>query len=373
MEGDIKKTILKELERDKGIYTNEKIKEIIIDKVLLEARDTSINKNYLINEIYADICGYGLIDELLRDKEITEIMINGAKDIFYEKNGILKKYYRSFEDEKQLDNIIQSMVSKMNRKVNRSNPIVDVRLEDGSRVNIVIKPVAINGPIVTIRKFREDFLKMEDLLLNGSITKEAIDFLSNLVKDKFNIFISGGTSTGKTTFLNLLANFISDEDRIITIEDSAELKIEHNNIVKLEVRKSNVSGLDEISIRDLIKTSLRMRPDRIIVGEVRGEEAFDMLTAMNTGHDGSISTGHANSSSDMLVRLVTMVVVGSGLKEYVAENLIKSSIDFLIHLGREKGKRFVEGIYKMDKDNEKLKLKPIFLRKGDEKLVKVIK
>ena len=298
-------------------------------------------------------------------------MINGPENIFYEKNGVLKKVDKAFEKEDQLDNIIQSMAGKINKKVNQSNPIADLRLEDGSRVNIVVKPVAINGPVVTIRKFSKDFLKMEDLLINDSITVEGIDFLKILVEGKYNIFISGGTSSGKTTFLNLLANFISEEERIITIEDSAELKINHPNIVKLEMRSSSVEGLKEISIRELIKTSLRMRPDRIIVGEVRGSEAFDMLTAMNTGHDGSLSTGHANSSMDMLVRLITMVVVGSGIKEEVAENLIRSSIDIFIHLHRFKGKRFITGIYEMDKGSKKLKLRPIFLRKEDEGFVQV--
>ena len=298
-------------------------------------------------------------------------MINGPENIFYEKKGFLRKTDKTFEKEDQLDNIIQSMVGKINKKVNQTNPIVDIRLEDGSRVNIVVKPVAINGPIITIRKFSKEFLKMEDLLVNDSINIEGIEFLKNLVEAKYNIFISGGTSSGKTTFLNLLANFISKEERLVTIEDSAELKIDHPNIVKLEMRNSNVEGLKEISIRDLIKTSLRMRPDRIIVGEVRGSEAFDMLTAMNTGHDGSLSTGHANSSEDMLVRLITMVVVGSNIKEEVAENLIKSSIDFLIHLTRFNGRRFITGIYEIDKGLKKLKLRPIFIRKEKEGFIKV--
>ena len=207
--------------------------------------------------------------------------------------------------------------------------------------------------------------------MEDSLSPEAVDFLKELVEARYNLFVSGGTSSGKTTFLNLLAGFIPEEERLITIEDSAELKINHPNLVRLEMRNSNVEGLKDISIRDLIKTSLRMRPDRIIVGEVRGGEAFDMLTAMNTGHDGSMSTGHANSGEDMLLRLITMVVVGNNLKEEVAVNLIRSSIDYIIHLSRYKGKRFLSGIYEIHKDERELKLKPIFIRGKENKLVKV--
>ena len=357
-----------------NIYSKEEIRELIIDRVLSGTRNLKLelkDKNKLINEIYDDICGYGLIEGFLKDPEVSEIMINGGDNIFYEKNGNIWKLERAFEEKEQLENILQTMVSKINRQVNQANPIVDVRLEDGSRVNIVVPPVAINGPVITIRKFRQEFLQMEDLLMEDSLSPEAVDFLKELVEARYNLFVSGGTSSGKTTFLNLLAGFIPEEERLITIEDSAELKINHPNLVRLEMRNSNVEGLKDISIRDLIKTSLRMRPDRIIVGEVRGGEAFDMLTAMNTGHDGSMSTGHANSGEDMLLRLITMVVVGNNLKEEVAINLIRSSIDYIIHLSRYKGKRFLSGIYEIHKDERELKLKPIFIRGKENKLVKV--
>lgn len=374
MERNIKNSILSELKDSLNIYSKEEIRELIIDRVLSGTRNLKLelkDKNKLINEIYDDICGYGLIEGFLKDPEVSEIMINGGDNIFYEKNGNIWKLERAFEEKEQLENILQTMVSKINRQVNQANPIVDVRLEDGSRVNIVVPPVAINGPVITIRKFRQEFLQMEDLLMEDSLSPEAVDFLKELVEARYNLFVSGGTSSGKTTFLNLLAGFIPEEERLITIEDSAELKINHPNLVRLEMRNSNVEGLKDISIRDLIKTSLRMRPDRIIVGEVRGGEAFDMLTAMNTGHDGSMSTGHANSGEDMLLRLITMVVVGNNLKEEVAVNLIRSSIDYIIHLSRYKGKRFLSGIYEIFKDERELKLKPIFIRGKENKLVKV--
>lgn len=374
MERNIKNSILSELKDSLNIYSKEEIRELIIDRVLSGTRNLKLelkDKNKLINEIYDDICGYGLIEGFLKDPEVSEIMINGGDNIFYEKNGNIWKLERAFEEKEQLENILQTMVSKINRQVNQANPIVDVRLEDGSRVNIVVPPVAIDGPVITIRKFRQEFLQMEDLLMEDSLSPEAVDFLKELVEARYNLFVSGGTSSGKTTFLNLLAGFIPEEERLITIEDSAELKINHPNLVRLEMRNSNVEGLKDISIRDLIKTSLRMRPDRIIVGEVRGGEAFDMLTAMNTGHDGSMSTGHANSGEDMLLRLITMVVVGNNLKEEVAVNLIRSSIDYIIHLSRYKGKRFLSGIYEIHKDERELKLKPIFIRGKENKLVKV--
>ena len=374
MERNIKNSILSELKDSLNIYSKEEIRELIIDRVLSGTRNLKLelkDKNKLINEIYDDICGYGLIEGFLKDPEVSEIMINEGDNIFYEKNGNIWKLERAFEEKEQLENILQTMVSKINRQVNQANPIVDVRLEDGSRVNIVVPPVAIDGPVITIRKFRQEFLQMEDLLMEDSLSPEAVDFLKELVEARYNLFVSGGTSSGKTTFLNLLAGFIPEEERLITIEDSAELKINHPNLVRLEMRNSNVEGLKDISIRDLIKTSLRMRPDRIIVGEVRGGEAFDMLTAMNTGHDGSMSTGHANSGEDMLLRLITMVVVGNNLKEEVAVNLIRSSIDYIIHLSRYKGKRFLSGIYEIHKDERELKLKPIFIRGKENKLVKV--
>lgn len=374
MEKRIKEQILEELKTNPYLR-EEEIKDRIIDQVLLESKDqqwTMVERNQVISKIFYSLCRYDVIQELLEDREISEIMINGPQDIFIERQGRLYREERAFESEEQLENILQTMVGKMNRSVNQSQPITDVRLEDGSRVNVVLKPVAIEGPVVTIRKFSKEFMTMEDLIRQGSLTNEAMEFLRILIACRYNIFISGGTSSGKTTFLNLLATFIPGDERIITIEDSAELDIRNiPNLVRLEVRTNNLEGEGGITIRSLIKTALRMRPDRIIVGEVRGEEAFDMLTAMNTGHDGSLSTGHANSARDMLLRLETMVVVGSGLGEEVAKKLIHSSIEVLVHLSREHNKRKVVGIYELNKEEGKELLNPIFVRKGGKTLEKI--
>lgn len=373
MEKDLQREILEELNR-RGRMSEEEIRELIVDRVLEATREgkmTLAAKNSLINELYDGICGYDAIQTLLDDKEVSEIMVNGPGSIFFEKQGRIRRREKCFDSAEKLENIIQTMVGRMNRTVNQSQPIADVRLADGSRVNVVLPPVAIDGPVVTIRKFSSGFLKMEDLLQNDSITEEAIGFLRKIVGSKYNLFVSGGTSSGKTTFLNLLSTFIPGEERLITIEDSAELNISSQpNLVRMETRTGNLEGEGCITIRSLIRTALRMRPDRIIVGEVRGEEAFDMLTAMNTGHDGSLSTGHANSAADMLLRLTTMVVVGSNLKEEVAVSLIRSSIDFIIHLSRQYDSRKVMGIYEVDKEAAGLALRPIFLRRENRLLVR---
>lgn len=374
MERDIKGEIQEELNRQ-GRLEDAQIRELIVDRVLDATKGLKATleyKNNLINEIFNSICGYDAIQKLLDDPGVSEVMINGPGSIFYEKKGRIRQEPGCFENEEKLENIIQTMVGKMNRIVNQAKPIADVRLSDGSRVNVVLKPVAVDGPVVTIRKFSSEFLKMEDLLKNDSITQEAIAFLKLIIQSKYNLFISGGTSSGKTTFLNLLSTFIPDSERIITIEDSAELNITNvPNLVRLEIRTGNLEGEGDITIRSLIRTALRMRPDRIIVGEVRGEEAFDMLTAMNTGHDGSLSTGHANSAADMLLRLATMVVVGNNLKEEVAMSLIRSSIDFVVHLSRQYDSRKVMGIYELDKESKELTLRPVFIRREDRRLVQV--
>ncbi|MCI5602820.1 MAG: Flp pilus assembly complex ATPase component TadA, partial [Clostridiales bacterium] len=292
--------------------SDDKVKEIV-DEVILEygnEKGLSVREKYrLQKEIYDSIRGLDILEELLEDKNITEIMINGPDNIFIEKDGRIEKYNNRFSSKEKLVDIIQQIVSGVNRRVNESSPIVDSRLSDGSRVNVVLNPVAINGPVVTIRKFPEYSITMKKLIEIGSISLNVADFLKILVNAKYNIFISGGTGSGKTTFLNVLSNYIPGDERIITIEDSAELQIQSvDNLVRLEVRQANDEGENGIDIRDLIKSSLRMRPDRIIVGEVRGAEALDMLQAMNTGHDGSLSTGHANSPKDMLNRLETMVL-----------------------------------------------------------------
>ena len=278
----------------------------------------------------------GHLDIILKDDEITEVMINSFDEVFVEKNGKVEKLNVKFEDTKKLGDIVQRIVGRAGREVNQSNPIVDTRLPDGSRVNVVLPPIALKGPTVTIRKFSKKPMTVEQLIKYGSINKEIADKLETLVRAKYNIFISGGTGSGKTTFLNAMSNFIPRNERIITIEDSAELQISNiENLVRLETRNANTSGAGEITIRDLIKSSLRMRPERIVVGEVRGAEAIDMLQAMNTGHDGSLSTGHANSTKDMLSRLETMVLMGaSGLPLEAIRNQIASAIDIIIHLSR---------------------------------------
>lgn len=275
-----------------------------------------------------------ILQELVDTKDITEIMVNGKDHIFVEKGGRVVRWNRSFKSNEQLEDMIQQIVSRVNRVVNVSTPIADARLEDGSRVHVVLPPVSLGGPVVTIRKFPEP-ITMEKLIGYGSVTPEAAAFLKKLVKAGYNIFISGGTNSGKTTFLNALSSFIPDEERVITIEDSAELQLNHiRNLVRLETRSANTEGEGAVTISDLIRASLRMNPDRIVVGEVRGGEALDMLQAMNTGHDGSLSTGHANSPRDMLSRLETMVLCGADLPLAAIRSQISGALDILIHLGR---------------------------------------
>ena len=291
----------------------------------------------VVGDVYARFRGFGPLDAILKDESITEIMVNGPKHIFVEQKGSITMLDRAFEDEEQLVQVIRRIVRLAGREVNQSTPIVDTRLPDGSRVNVVLQPIALNGPILTIRKFSREPMTIERLIQYKSITPEIAAFLERLVKARYNIFISGGTGSGKTTFLNALSNYIPKDERVITIEDSAELTIEGvENLVTLETRNATASAENAaITIRDLIKSSLRMRPDRIIVGEVRGGEALDMLQAMNTGHDGSLSTGHANSAEDMLSRLETMVLQGAeGLPLAAIRQQIGSALDIIVHLGR---------------------------------------
>jgi pilus assembly protein CpaF len=286
--------------------------------------------------VFSQIRGFGMLDSIMEDDTITEVMINGPEEIFIEKSGKLTRLDKKFESEKNLEDIIQRIVGRAGREVNQANPIVDTRLPDGSRVNVVLPPISLIGPCMTIRKFSKTPMTIEKLIGYGSLTQPIADFLETLVKAKFNIFICGGTGSGKTTFLNALTNYIPKDERIITIEDSAELQIAGvDNLVSLESRNSNASGYGLVSIRDLIKSSLRMRPERIVVGEVRGEEALDMLQAMNTGHDGSLSTGHANSTEDMLSRLETMVLQGAAALplEAIRQQMV-SALDIIIHLSR---------------------------------------
>ena len=281
-----------------------------------------------------------ILQDLIEDDEITEIMVNGTENIFYEKRGRLHQTDRQFISEERLGDVIQQIAGEANRYVNETSPIVDARLKDGSRVNVVLKPVAVNGPVMTIRKFPSEAITMRQLIRMGSLTEEAAGFIEKLVRSKYNIFVSGGTGAGKTTFLNAMSDYIPKEERIITIEDNAELQIQGvANLVRLEARGPNLEGEGAVTIRDLIRSALRMRPDRIIVGEVRGEETVDMISsAMLNGHSGSMSTGHANNPSDMLHRLETMMMMGIDLPLQAIQRQIASALDIIIHLGRLRDK-----------------------------------
>lgn len=340
--------------------------EDLVQKESEEAsRYLSINERINIaNRTFNSIRGFGILDSIMSDEKVTEVMINGYNNIFIEKNGKLLKLDDRFDSEEKLNDIIQRIVGKAGREVNQANPIVDTRLPDGSRVNVVLPPISLDGATVTIRKFSKTPMTMERLIEYNSITKEIADVLKYLVEAKYNIFISGGTGSGKTTFLNALSNFIPKDERVITIEDSAELQIVGiENLVRLETRNANTTGVGELTIRDLIKSALRMRPERIVVGEVRGKEALDMLQAMNTGHDGSLSTGHANSTIDMLSRLETMVLTGSeGLPLIAVRQQIASAIDIIIHLSRmrDKTRRTVEISEVCGVENGEIKLNTLY-------------
>ena len=320
---------------DEELY--EMIDELIASKEK-EYRLSLRPKLKLRNSLFDSFRRLDILQELLDDIDITEIMVNGKEDIFIEKKGRSIRLNKRFKSNEQLEDMIQQIVSEVNRVVNVSSPIADARLKDGSRVHIVLPPVSLVGPIITIRKFPE-VISMERLILLEAINKEASDFLKKLVRAGYNIFISGGTNSGKTTFLNALSAYIPDDERVITIEDSAELQLKHiKNIVRLEAKPANIQGEKAVSIADLIKASLRMNPSRIVVGEVRGAEALDMLQAMNTGHDGSLSTGHGNSPKDMLSRLETMVLSAADLPLAAIRSQISSAVDIMIHLGRLRDK-----------------------------------
>lgn len=361
----LRRVIRESLDTRKDI-SDEEIHELITDKVFEEAGLRSISireRQELITIVFNSIRKLDILQPLIEDKAITEIMVNGADRIFVEKQGRICSLDCGFESRQKLENVIQSIVSKVNRVVNEASPIVDARLEDGSRVNVVLPPIALNGPILTIRKFPEKPITMDDLIKWGSITEEAAGLLERMVKAKYNIFICGGTGSGKTSFLNALSGFIPGDERIVTIEDSAELQINNiDNLVRLETRNSNTEGKGEITIRELIRTSLRMRPERIIVGEVRGAEALDMLQAMNTGHDGSISTGHGNSTRDMLSRLETMVLSGSVMPLEAIRQQISSAIDIMIHLSRfrDRTRKVVEIAEVLECVEGRILLNPLF-------------
>lgn len=350
------------------------IQELIDRCILNEARKYRLSldeKTRMSREIFYSIRRLDILEELTEDPSVTEIMINGPDNIFIERAGRIIRWEKNFESKDKLDDIIQQIVAACNRTVNESSPIVDARLRGGERVNVVLAPVALNGPIVTIRRFPDKPISMDDLMRFGAISDEVVTFLKSLVEAKYNIIISGGTGSGKTTFLNALSNFIPKDERLITIEDSAELQILGvENLVRLETRNANVEGCKEITIRDLIKSSLRMRPDRIIVGEVRGGEALDMISAMNTGHDGSLSTGHANSARDMLSRLETMILMAMDLPLSAIRGQLSSGIDIIVHLGRlrDKSRKVLQVAEVLGMENDEIQLNMLyeFQEEGEE-------
>lgn len=366
MKENLKEAVLSSIDFSRE-NTEEEIFEIIDEQIVVASKKQPIDMDERLRmrrELFSSLRQLDILQELVENPDITEIMVNGTQNIFVEQNGSIRKWDTAFDSEEKLQDVIQQIVASCNRVVNESSPIVDARLGDGSRVNIVLNPIALNGPILTIRKFPDKPISMEKLLELGSLTKEVSDFLSRLVRARYNIMVCGGTGSGKTTFLNVLSNFIPEEERIITIEDSAELQIHRvPNLVSLETRNANVEGCREITIRELIKASLRMRPDRVIVGEVRGSEAIDMLQAMNTGHDGSMSTGHANSAKDMLNRLETMVLMGMPLPLEAIRGQIASGIDIIVHLGRlrDKSRKVLQLMEVMGMEHGEIVLSPLYL------------
>lgn len=371
----IQQELLKELDFSKELE-EEELLELIDAKIHETALERGIwleERKEMRKEIFRAMRRLDILQELIEDPGITEIMINGKDNIFIERAGKLFRWENSFESEEKLNAIIQQMVSGCNRVVNEASPIVDARLENGSRVNVVLKPTALNGPIVTIRRFPEKPMDMEKLIELGALGEEHSMFLERLVKAGYNILISGGTGSGKTTFLNALSDFIPKQERVITIEDSAELQISAiENLVRLETRNANTEGCIPITIRDLIRTALRMRPDRIIVGEVRGAEAVDLLQAMNTGHDGSISTGHSNSAADLLSRLETMVLMGMDLPIPAVRQQIASAVDIIVHLGRmrDKSRKVLEIMEVCGYREQGVRLQPLFIYHFDSEKLK---
>ncbi|MBQ8591557.1 MAG: CpaF family protein [Lachnospiraceae bacterium] len=348
-------------------FEDEEIWDIILDELILYSRQVSISisqREELGRDLFYSIRKLDILQELLDDTRITEIMINGTDSIFVEREGVFSKWNNHFDTMEKLEDIIQQMVGKCNRVVNEASPIVDARLENGSRLHVVLPPVALNGPIVTIRRFPDKAIQMDDLIAYGSISNEVAKWLEKLVKAGYNIFISGGTGSGKTTFLNALSQFIPKDERVITIEDSAELQIQGiENLVSLETRNANIEGCKEITIRDLIKASLRMHPTRIVVGEIRGSEAIDMIQSLNTGHDGSLSTGHANSARDMLSRLETMILMGMDLPLAAIRKQIASGLDIIVHLGklRDKTRKVLEIVEVLGYENGEILTNPLFV------------
>lgn len=376
---EVREQVSQNLDLTRNVKDDE-IREMIAQVVMQISRQRylSLNeKKEVMEGVFNSMRGLDVLQPLVDDPSITEIMINGAHHVFVEQNGRLYRKNVSFGTNEKLENVILNIVAKVNRTVNESTPIVDARLLDGSRVNVVLPPIALDGPTMTIRKFPEDPMTIEKLIAYQSITPEVAEVLERMVKAKYNIFISGGTGSGKTTSLNALSNFIPKDERVITIEDSAELQIKGiGNLVRLETRNANIEGKGEITIRDLIRSSLRMRPERIIVGEVRGAEALDMLQAMNTGHDGSLSTGHSNSTKDMLSRLETMVLSGNSIPIEAIRQQIASAIDIIIQLSRlrDKSRRTLEITEVIGYQNGEICLNPLyqFREEGEEENGRII-
>ena len=343
----IREQVLNRMDLSRDV-SDEEIGELIgeVASQTLRGRTMSIHDRVRIEQqVFNSLRKLDVLQELVDDPEVSEIMVNGPGHIFYEKDGRVQVWTQSFTSEEKMQDVIQQIVGSHNRVVNLSNPIVDTRLSDGSRVNIVLSPISLEGSVITIRKFPQHPLDMETLIAREAISREAAELLKRLVKARYSILISGGTSSGKTTFLNALSQYIPEDERVITIEDSAELQIQGvKNLVRLETRNANMEGVMPITIRDLIRTALRMRPDRIIVGECRGAETFDMLQALNTGHDGGLSTAHGNSCRDILSRLEMMVLMGMDLPLAAIRQQIASRIDIIVHLGRlrDKSRRVLE-------------------------------
>ncbi len=344
---EIRKNVLARMDLSREM-SDEEIEELIGEEAsrCMQAATFSVRERVRMEQkVFNSLRKLDALQELIDDPQVTEIMANGPKHIFYEKEGRVHEWGETFDSEEKMQDVIQQIVGRHNRVVNQSTPIVDTRLMDGSRVNIVLAPIAIDGAAITIRKFPEHPFRMEELIKKGAISEDAAELLQRLVRARYSLLVSGGTSSGKTTFLNALSQYIPEDERVITIEDSAELQIQGvRNLVRLETRNSNMEGVMPITIRDLIRSALRMRPDRIVVGECRGAEAFDMLQALNTGHDGGLSTAHGNSSRDILGRLEMMVLMGMDLPLSAIRQQIASGIDVIVHLGRlpDKSRRVLE-------------------------------
>ena len=369
--GDIRQRVLERMDLSREM-SDEEIENLIGEEAsrLMQEEPISIRERLMLEaRVFNSLRKLDALQELLDDPEISEIMVNGPKHIFYEKAGRVHAWNQAFASEEKMQDVIQQIVGRHNRVVNLSNPIVDTRLADGSRVNIVLAPVSLDGSTITIRKFPEKPQDMQTLIQKGALPEDAAEFLKMLVRAKYNLLISGGTSSGKTTFLNALSQYIPEDERVITIEDSAELQIQGiKNLVRLETRNANMEGVQPVTIRDLIRTALRMRPDRILVGECRGAEAFDMLQALNTGHDGGLSTAHGNSSRDILSRLEMMVLMGMELPIAAIRQQIASGIDLIVHLGRlpDKSRRVLEITEVCGVENGEIQISPIYQLEGTE-------